>query len=100
MQLLKFFFMKEMIEPLPDPLSHPDVARMSLTELADLPLMPEAGATDVGRPLAGDVLPGEMDPHGCGSRPRRLPNSHVTPGCRPPFVFSGNTTAKLPADGD
>lgn len=44
MQLLKFFFTEEVIDPpyviqpSGDPLSHPEVARMSLTELADLPM--------------------------------------------------------------
>jgi hypothetical protein len=44
MHWLKFFLNEEIVEPLygvdpaGDPLSHPDLARMSLTELADLPL--------------------------------------------------------------
>ncbi len=44
MQWLKFFLNEETVEPSDvanpagDPLSHPDLARMSLTELADLPL--------------------------------------------------------------
>ncbi len=44
MQWLKFFLNEETAEPsygvdqAGDPLSHPDLARMSLTELADLPL--------------------------------------------------------------
>lgn len=44
MQWLKFFLNEQIVEPpcgvdpAGDPLSHPDLARMSLTELADLPL--------------------------------------------------------------
>ncbi|WP_112944464.1 MULTISPECIES: hypothetical protein [unclassified Rhizobium] len=44
MQWLKFFLNEEAAEPpygadpAGDPLSHPDLARMSLRELADLPL--------------------------------------------------------------
>lgn len=44
MQWLKFFLNEETVEPsygadpAGDPLCHPDLARMSLTELADLPL--------------------------------------------------------------
>jgi hypothetical protein len=44
MQWLKFFLNEETAEPpygadpAGDPLFHPDLARMSLTELADLPL--------------------------------------------------------------
>jgi hypothetical protein len=44
MQWIKFFLNEEIVEPsygtdsTGDPLSHPDLARMSLTELADLPL--------------------------------------------------------------
>lgn len=44
MQWLKFFLNEEIVEPpygvdpAGDPLAHPDLARMSLIELADLPL--------------------------------------------------------------
>jgi hypothetical protein len=47
MQLLKFFLNLETIEPpyvsdpAQDPLNHPDLERMSQTELADLPLEPQ-----------------------------------------------------------
>lgn len=48
--LLKFFLSSETVEtpyvanPTKDPLTHPDVARMSLTELADLPFSPQPRA--------------------------------------------------------
>lgn len=48
MQLFKFFLREEIIDPpyviqsVRDPLSHPAVARMSLMELADLPLNPQS----------------------------------------------------------
>ena len=47
MRIFKFFLSVETIEPpysadiKQDPLNHPDLARMSLTALADLPLGPE-----------------------------------------------------------
>jgi len=45
MFMLKFFFNHPHRDPdgqeAADPLSHPDLTAMSLTELADLPLMPE-----------------------------------------------------------
>lgn len=50
MQLLKFFLNVEIIDPPyvtdpgQDPLNHPDLARMSLTELADLPLVAQGRA--------------------------------------------------------
>ncbi len=51
--LLKFFLSSEIVEPpyvanpTKDPLTHPDVARMSLTELADLPFLPQPRARPV-----------------------------------------------------
>jgi hypothetical protein len=48
--LLKFFFSQSDLRKVADcdPLSHPDLANMSLQELADLPLMPEnLGRTDL-----------------------------------------------------
>ncbi|MDP9812535.1 hypothetical protein J2W42_005405 [Rhizobium tibeticum] len=59
MQILKFFFSVETIEP-PysadinrDPLYHPDLARMSPTALADLPLGPQPSTPKPERqPLA------------------------------------------------
>ncbi len=49
MQILKFFLSVETMEPpysadvKRDPLFHPDLARMSPTALADLPLGPQPG---------------------------------------------------------
>jgi hypothetical protein len=60
MQLLKFFFNLEIVgPPYPagssgDPLNHPDLARMSPTELADLPLYPQDPP-----PLPEQLAPGE-----------------------------------------
>jgi hypothetical protein len=60
MQLLKFFLNIETIDP-PylsdpgrDPLNHPDLARMSLTELADLPLAPQKRQSQPGKPALGE----------------------------------------------
>ncbi len=60
MQLLKFFLNIETIDP-PylsdlgrDPLNHPDLARMSLTELADLPCSACSGTSQPGETSAGE----------------------------------------------
>ncbi|EJL56303.1 hypothetical protein PMI09_01908 [Rhizobium sp. CF122] len=56
MQILKFFLSVETIEPpynadiKQDPLNHPDLARMSPTALADLPLGPEPRTPKPERP--------------------------------------------------
>ncbi|WP_088692256.1 MULTISPECIES: hypothetical protein [unclassified Rhizobium] len=59
MQILKFFLSVETVVPpysadiKRDPLYHPDLARMSPTALADLPLGPRPGAqTPERQPLA------------------------------------------------
>ncbi|WP_411969761.1 hypothetical protein [Rhizobium sp. 3T7] len=59
MQILKFFLSVETIEPpynadiKQDPLNHPDLARMSPTALADLPLGPEPRTPPSGHSLQG-----------------------------------------------
>jgi hypothetical protein len=55
MRLLQFFLNKEIVappyvtDPGQDPLNHPDLARMSLTELADLPLSPQNAEIQAAR---------------------------------------------------
>jgi hypothetical protein len=55
MSILKLFFNRLLHddgEPQDDPLQHPDLATMSLEELADLPLMPE----NLGRKAEGQEV--------------------------------------------
>jgi len=67
MQILKFFLSVETVEPpysadsKRDPLYHPDLARMSPTALADLPLGPQPRAPEQEPlQLAKCALPGKI----------------------------------------
>jgi|GEM_PF-1605634 len=71
MQILKFFLSVETIEPpynadiKQDPLNHPDLARMSPTALADLPLGPEPRTPKPERPHLQGALKSEKSASLC-----------------------------------